>query len=45
MSLLFVQEYKIVDGGFERTIASNYFGAFWLTQLLLEDLKANAPAR
>lgn len=40
-----LQEYKLVDGGFERTIASNYFGAFWLTQLLLDDLKASAPAR
>lgn len=39
------QEHKIVDGGFERTIASNFFGGFWLTQLLLEDLEANAPAR
>lgn len=40
-----MQEHKIVDCGFERTIASNYFGPFYLTQLLLDDLKASAPAR
>jgi NAD(P)-dependent dehydrogenase (short-subunit alcohol dehydrogenase family) len=34
-----------VSCGFERTIASNFFGHFWLTQLLLDDLKAAAPSR
>eukprot|EP00879_Flechtneria_rotunda_P014905 GHRR01015573.1.p1 GENE.GHRR01015573.1~~GHRR01015573.1.p1 ORF type:complete len:335 (+),score=75.55 GHRR01015573.1:764-1768(+) len=37
--------HKQVDCGFNRVIASNYFGHFWLTQLLLEDLKASAPSR
>ena len=27
------------------TLATNYYGPFLLTQLLLEDLKKNAPAR
>jgi NAD(P)-dependent dehydrogenase (short-subunit alcohol dehydrogenase family) len=40
-----MQPHKIVDCGLERTIASNYFGHFYLTQLLLDDLKASAPAR
>ncbi|KAF6266590.1 NAD(P)-binding protein [Scenedesmus sp. NREL 46B-D3] len=40
-----LKPYKKVSCGFERTIASNFFGHFWLTQLLLDDLKAAAPAR
>jgi hypothetical protein len=34
-----------VSCGFNRVVASNFFGHFWLTQLLLDDLKAAAPSR
>eukprot|EP00882_Tetradesmus_deserticola_P000889 GHRQ01000963.1.p1 GENE.GHRQ01000963.1~~GHRQ01000963.1.p1 ORF type:complete len:445 (+),score=210.22 GHRQ01000963.1:166-1500(+) len=40
-----LKPHKKVSCGFERTIASNFFGHFWLTQLLLDDLKAAAPSR
>lgn len=40
-----LKPHKIVSCGFERTMAVNYFGAAWLTQLLLDDLTASAPAR
>eukprot|EP00775_Hariotina_reticulata_P007962 gene7963-8160_t len=40
-----LKPYKRVSCGFERTMASNYFGHWWLTHLLLNDLKQSAPAR
>jgi hypothetical protein len=39
------QEHKHVDCGFERTAASDWFGHVYLTELLLDDLKACAPSR
>lgn len=40
-----LKPYARASLGFERTMACNYFSPFWLTQLLLEDLKASAPSR
>lgn len=40
-----LKPFKRVSCGFERTMTSNYFGSFWLTMLLLDDLKASAPSR
>ena len=38
-------EREVSADGFERTFATNYVGHFLLTQLLLETMKASAPAR
>lgn len=43
--LLLLQPFKHVDCGLELNIAANYWGPFYLTQLLLDDLKASAPSR
>jgi hypothetical protein len=40
-----LKPYARASLGFERTMAVNYFSPFWLTQLLMEDLKASAPSR
>lgn len=40
-----LKPHKRVSLGFERTQACNYFAPFWLTQMLLDDLKASAPSR
>jgi NAD(P)-dependent dehydrogenase (short-subunit alcohol dehydrogenase family) len=40
-----LQPHKHVDCGLELNIAANYWGPFYLTQLLLDDLKASAPSR
>jgi NAD(P)-dependent dehydrogenase (short-subunit alcohol dehydrogenase family) len=38
-------ERKVTSDGLETTFAVNYLASFFLTQLLLETLKASAPAR
>lgn len=40
-----LKPHQRVSLGFERTQACNYFAPFWLTQLLLDDLKTSAPSR
>lgn len=40
-----LKPYARASLGFERTMAVNYFSPFWLTQLLIDDLKASAPSR
>lgn len=37
--------HSITESGFELTLASNYFGPVYLTNLLLDVLKASAPSR
>lgn len=40
-----VNEVQLTEDGFELTMAASFFGHFTMTELLLDTLKASAPAR
>jgi NAD(P)-dependent dehydrogenase (short-subunit alcohol dehydrogenase family) len=42
---VFLPKREVTEDGFEKTFATNYLSHFLLTQLLLDRLKASAPAR
>lgn len=42
---VFMPKHKKTPEGFEVTLATNYFGPFFLTHLLMDLLKASAPSR
>lgn len=42
---VFMPQHRKTQEGFEVTLATNYFGPFFLTHLLMDRLKASAPSR
>jgi NAD(P)-dependent dehydrogenase (short-subunit alcohol dehydrogenase family) len=42
---IFLKEREVTSEGFEKTLATNYLSHFLLTHLLLDTMKASAPAR
>ncbi|KAL3154197.1 hypothetical protein ABBQ32_013708 [Trebouxia sp. C0010 RCD-2024] len=42
---VFMPEHRKTPEGFEVTLGTNYFGPFFLTHLLMDRLRASAPAR